>query len=139
MASARKAEITMDFTSSRQQVWDRLTHPLDTSWREDVRWAEEVEPGKSWREYVDARHSSLCTIIRQEPCSVYEYRTENDQMTSHWYVELTDLPEGGCRVLFRQEMQLTSAFWQVASYFAWSLQAVLHRYVYQLKQSLGEK
>lgn len=139
MAGPRRAEITAEFTCSRQRVWDKITDHSDISWRNDLRWVEEEADGARWKEYLDAQHYTQCILTQCQQGECYAYTMENDTMQGSWEMHLSDLPNGGCKLVIAREVQLRSAMMQVMSYFVLSLQGMLNQYVYALKRELGEK
>ena len=99
----KKAEITADFKSDVQKVWDIVTDNLNYSWRSDISKIEVSNDGQSFVEYAKNGFPTTFTITLKMPCERYEFDIENKNMIGRWtgiFFQNGD----GTRIVFTEEI-----------------------------------
>lgn len=77
--SNMKAVIKRDI----QKVWEVVTSLENYGWRSDLGKIE-VKNEKQFVEYTKDGYATTFTVTVKEPCKLWEFDMENDNMKGHW-------------------------------------------------------
>lgn len=76
------SEFKAELTASVERVWEIVTS-FDGSWRSDLKEIRKTDE-KRFVEIDKNGYLTNFTITAFEPCRLYEFDLENDNMTGHW-------------------------------------------------------
>ena len=78
------ANITAQFNTDLNTVWNIVTSLTDYEWRSDLSKIEMLEPGNKFIEYTKVGYATTFCITVFEPQNRYEFDMDNSNMSGHW-------------------------------------------------------
>ncbi len=83
-------------------VWRVVTSLEDHAWRSDI-CRIEILSETQFREYTPGGVATTFTITAFEPCCLYAFELENEQLSGRWTGRLFAVP-GGTKVVFTERV-----------------------------------
>ena len=77
------SRIKATFPYDLQRIWEIVTSLTDCSWRSDIEKVEVISDTQ-FVEITKSGYRTTFTVTRQEPCCLWEFNMENDNMRGHW-------------------------------------------------------
>ena len=136
----RIAEKQVIFFSPLEKVWEIVTNNDDYSWRSDIKFIEQFDDGKRWREYYDHNKKRYTTFIitkivdRKEYC----FNMENINFNGKWTGTFFEMDDGNTKCFFREEINIKNPVIWAMSYIAFNLKKIQNQYIADLKVKLDE-
>lgn len=132
-----KSVITATFKTDIQTLWDTVTDNTDWSWRKDLSKIE-IEDDTHFTEYTTDGYPTHFTITAKEPLKRYAFKMKNDYTEGTWLGLFEELPEGGTRIEFTEEIDLDSPLKNIVCRILKPYKKMQEQYVYNLKTKLEE-
>lgn len=132
-----ESKITAEFKADPQRVWDVVTDNRHTGWRSDVQQVE-LRGDKVFIERTPQGHETQFTITEKQPLTVYAFAMENKMFTGQWRGDFEALPDGGCRVIFCENVRMKNPIARLLAPLLLSLPKMQQTYIRDLRRELGE-
>lgn len=133
-----KSVVTAEFKADIEKVWGIVTDNEHYEWRKDLSRIEIVDE-KNFIEYTTADYPTTFTIIEKTPMKKYTFDMKNSNTSGHWSGLFSELPDGGCRVVFTEEIEVKNIFMNILCYLLKPYKKMQERYIYDLKVELGKE
>lgn len=134
----RKSEITAVFQASPEKVWRMVTDNRHTAWRSDLASVDCSADGKTFVEHTKDGFQTTFHITQTTPIEKYAFSMENSRFTGKWTGLFSETGEGGCRIVFTEEIQMKNQLLEWISHLFLNLKKMQETYVSDLKKALGE-
>ena len=93
----KRVEMTVDFKSNVEKVFETVTNMSDCSWRSDLSKVEKISDNE-YIEYDRKGRNTKIKITDYHKNIQLEYNVQNDNYQGHWCGQFAPLKNGGCRL-----------------------------------------
>lgn len=93
----KRVEMTVDFKSDVEKVFETVTNMSDCSWRSDLSKVEKISDNE-YIEYDRKGRNTKIKITDYHKNIQLEYNVQNDNYQGHWCGQFAPLKNGGCRL-----------------------------------------
>ena len=128
----KRVEMTIDFKSSLEKVFNVVSNLNDCSWRSDLLKVEQLSEDK-YLEYNRKNRVTKVRIVTQIENIQFEYDLQNDSYTGHWCGQFASLKDGGCRLYLSFYFEPSTLLGEFVNG-----EKFLQRYIEDLKKELAE-
>jgi len=137
----RIAEKQVIFSSPIETVWEIVTNNNDYSWRTDIKFIEQFDDGKRWKEYYDysKKRYTTFTITKIVNREEYCFNMENINFNGNWTGTFSEVNDGKTKCFFREEIDIKNPIIWAISYIAFDLKKMQNQYIADLKVKLEEQ
>ncbi len=135
----RTSQLTAEFTSDIETVWDAVTDNSNYDWRSDLERIEVSEDGGSFTEYTKDGFSTHFTIQKKDRPDFYSFTMENARFTGEWTGEFSRTASGGTKIIFTEKLWIKSPVMELLSHLFMNLKKIQETYAVDLRKKLGEQ
>lgn len=135
----RTSQLTAEFSSHIEAVWDAVTDNSDYAWRSDLERIEVSEDGKSFTEYTKDGFSTHFIIQKKDRPDFYSFTMENPRFTGEWTGEFSRTASGGTKIVFTEKLWIKNPVMELLSHLLMNLKKIQETYAADLKKKLGEQ
>ncbi|MEL7656084.1 MAG: SRPBCC family protein [Bacillota bacterium] len=133
----RKSNITANFKSDIDSVWNIVTDNENYAWRSDLSKVEIIDSNK-FIEYTKEGYQTQFHITAKETNKRYEFDMANKNFSGHWVGIFTELECGGTKIDFTEELKINNSVMEILSYLFMNLKKIQEQYIIDLRKALKE-
>lgn len=138
LGKARVAEITAEFNSDVESVWNTVTNNSDYNWRSDIERVEIYNDGKEFFEYTHNGIATKFIITKKDKFREYAFDMENEMFTGFWTGHFSETESGGTKIVFKENILIKNPIIRIISYIFMDLKKMQNTYISDLRKKLGE-